>query len=272
MAGQLPHLRTPAKNHRRPQTRPAIHPPSPSAIPPSQAWINGKPCQGPIDGGEEIFFIEWRRPPTREAQARLRTLTQAQNQFHRQTGALLIPRRGTLSPWASKATDIAHRCGLELPSRTGPLVCRRKTSRGSPRPHDTNAPHPRGMARLARNLRPPARRPSKKKIDLGDAPIDRLNEINARHGFALNTKEIEHLADCYHRLSRPPQLGRAHDVRPSQLRTLSSQNLPRRMDGKRRITHGHDSPHPRRRPPRHHPRLHRQRRHHHRRRRRRIPP
>src|SRR5262245_36493927 len=26
--------------------------------------------------------------------------------------ALVVPRLGTLSPWASKATDIAHGCGL----------------------------------------------------------------------------------------------------------------------------------------------------------------
>ena len=26
---------------------------------------------------------------------------------------LVIPRLGTISPWASKATDIAHNCGLD---------------------------------------------------------------------------------------------------------------------------------------------------------------
>src|SRR5579872_6073647 len=27
---------------------------------------------------------------------------------------LVVPRAGTISPWSSKATDIAHACGLEL--------------------------------------------------------------------------------------------------------------------------------------------------------------
>ena len=30
---------------------------------------------------------------------------------------LVIPRLGTISPWASKATDIAHSCGLETVER-----------------------------------------------------------------------------------------------------------------------------------------------------------
>ncbi|NCV65972.1 MAG: hypothetical protein EBW16_07200, partial [Burkholderiaceae bacterium] len=28
--------------------------------------------------------------------------------------AIVIPRFGTVSPWASKATDIAHQCGLDV--------------------------------------------------------------------------------------------------------------------------------------------------------------
>ena len=30
---------------------------------------------------------------------------------------LVVPRLGTISPWASKATDIAHSCGLEVVAR-----------------------------------------------------------------------------------------------------------------------------------------------------------
>ena len=30
---------------------------------------------------------------------------------------LVIPRLGTISPWASKATDIAHNCGLDAVRR-----------------------------------------------------------------------------------------------------------------------------------------------------------
>src|SRR4249920_2200438 len=30
---------------------------------------------------------------------------------------LVVPRLGTISPWASKATDIAHQCGLDAVER-----------------------------------------------------------------------------------------------------------------------------------------------------------
>jgi len=30
---------------------------------------------------------------------------------------LVVPRLGTISPWSSKATDIAHNCGLEIVRR-----------------------------------------------------------------------------------------------------------------------------------------------------------
>ncbi len=42
-----------------------------------------------------------------------------QNNLENQGGELflVVPRTGTISPWASKATDIAHNCGLEMVKR-----------------------------------------------------------------------------------------------------------------------------------------------------------
>src|ERR1044071_4052350 len=42
---------------------------------------------------------------------------------------LVIPRPGTVSPWASKATDIAHNCGLGAISRVERGVAYRVTTR-----------------------------------------------------------------------------------------------------------------------------------------------
>ena len=45
--------------------------------------------------------------------ASLLTYGPAAQEEHSGEGAVLVvPRLGTISPWASKATDIAHRCGL----------------------------------------------------------------------------------------------------------------------------------------------------------------
>src|SRR5215470_8820484 len=46
---------------------------------------------------------------------------------------LVIPRPGTISPWASKATDIAHNCGLASIERIKRGVAWRVTTRG-PKP------------------------------------------------------------------------------------------------------------------------------------------
>jgi phosphoribosylformylglycinamidine synthase len=42
-----------------------------------------------------------------------------QREGHEPAGTLLlvVPRPGTLSPWSTKATDIAHHCGLQTVAR-----------------------------------------------------------------------------------------------------------------------------------------------------------
>jgi phosphoribosylformylglycinamidine synthase len=50
---------------------------------------------------------------------------------HADAGELLlvIPRPGTISPWASKATDIAHNCGLDAITRIERGVAYRRSAR-----------------------------------------------------------------------------------------------------------------------------------------------
>ena len=61
-------------------------------------------------------FVRTERPLTPSERATLeRILTYGPHAGeHAEKGELLlvIPRPGTISPWASKATDIAHNCGL----------------------------------------------------------------------------------------------------------------------------------------------------------------
>src|SRR5271165_2002181 len=66
-------------------------------------------------------FVQTERPLSAAERATLdRILTYGpQSDAHADAGELLlvIPRPGTVSPWASKATDIAHSCGLAAISR-----------------------------------------------------------------------------------------------------------------------------------------------------------
>ena len=96
---------------------------------------------------------------------------------------VVLPRFGTVSPWSSKATDIAHNCGLAKVVRlergvawyfamkdgaADPREGRPRAVRGDPRPHDRDGGEDarRGRAALrapraaaALDGRPPRRRP-----------------------------------------------------------------------------------------------------------------
>src|SRR5690348_5389842 len=66
-------------------------------------------------------FVEISRALAADERAKLaRLLTYGPHaEATRDSGALLlvVPRPGTISPWSSKATDIAHNCGLESIAR-----------------------------------------------------------------------------------------------------------------------------------------------------------
>jgi phosphoribosylformylglycinamidine synthase len=119
---------------------------------------------------------------------------------------LVVPRLGTISPWSSKATDIARNCGLQgvrriergiLYSfsfdkeidreRIGALLHDRMTESvlGSLEEADG----------LFRHVPPRA---------LGHVPLATLDEANTRLGLALSEDEIEYLRAAYRALGRDP--------------------------------------------------------------------
>ncbi|MBT8071241.1 MAG: hypothetical protein KJO80_12465, partial [Gammaproteobacteria bacterium] len=66
-----------------------------------------------------IYFIESPSSLSPENLERLEALLQAQVAAEVEPSGMLlvVPRLGTQSPWSSKATDIAHRCGMDMVSR-----------------------------------------------------------------------------------------------------------------------------------------------------------
>ncbi|MEX0951172.1 MAG: phosphoribosylformylglycinamidine synthase, partial [Gammaproteobacteria bacterium] len=125
-----------------------------------------------------------------------------------------IPRFGTQSPWSSKATDIAHNCGLNniLRLERGiawtiaatatlsaadmqmlkPLLHDRMTETllddraDLPRLFQTTAPMPVAV------------------ITLGNNAVAALQSANESLGLALSTEEIDYLATGYTKLGRDP--------------------------------------------------------------------
>ena len=120
---------------------------------------------------------------------------------------LVTPRPGTISPWSSKATDIALNCGaavdrLERGTRylfegaSGPDL-----DPVRPLLHDRMieavAADPEGL--FARHEPRPLQ-----SVALGRDGREALVEADARWGLALSPGEIDYLADTYLRLGRDP--------------------------------------------------------------------
>jgi phosphoribosylformylglycinamidine synthase len=127
---------------------------------------------------------------------------------------LVIPRPGTISPWASKATDIAHNCGLAAISRIERGVAYIVTVDEEPGPeqwgciasrlHDrmTQIVVPeQGDAQALFNVEQPAPLGT---VDLSGDAHAALQRANRDLGLALSGEEIDYLVDNYQELGRNP--------------------------------------------------------------------
>jgi phosphoribosylformylglycinamidine synthase len=125
----------------------------------------------------------------------------------------VTPRKGTLSPWSSKATDIFHNCGLAEVCRVEQgVLFRCKTADGTPAPRSAIAPalhlvHDRMTEGVYDDLSdifchtPPA---PLRTVDILSGGIGTLREANLTLGLALSDEEIQYLFDVYTRLARNP--------------------------------------------------------------------
>jgi phosphoribosylformylglycinamidine synthase len=122
---------------------------------------------------------------------------------------LVIPRAGTISPWASKATDIARNCGLASIERIERGVAYRVvTSDGAvlgdadraallPQIHDRMTEAVYGsLADASKLFSHVAPRPLA-TIDLGARGRSAIEDANSALGLALSADEIDYLADYF---------------------------------------------------------------------------
>ncbi|MGN7611880.1 phosphoribosylformylglycinamidine synthase [Magnetococcales bacterium HHB-1] len=125
---------------------------------------------------------------------------------------LAIPRPGSISPWSSKATDIAQRCGLDCILRLERGIRYRFNTPGqrSLTPEEQFAVAPLLHDRMTQVL---VRLESEAKILFKQAepkPLVRLKgmdkkslqEANRRMGLALSSQEIDYLLDFYRQAGR----------------------------------------------------------------------
>src|SRR5688572_5786516 len=125
-----------------------------------------------------------------------------------------VPRFGTVSPWSSKATDIAHVCRLTAVRRIERGKAWRIDSDATLGPEalaalaaplfDPMTETPMFDAAQARRLFETHPRGALEHVVLGPDPKAALAVVNASQGLALSEGEIAYLADVFKRLGRDP--------------------------------------------------------------------
>jgi len=133
-----------------------------------------------------------------------------------ETVALVVPRLGTISPWSSKATDIAHACGLDAVERLerGMAVCFEPAAgialdpdgRRSLMPliHDRMTETVLTSLEEADALFHEAKAQPLQQVDLLGRGSAALEEANRTMGLALSQDEIAYLGDYFTRIRRNP--------------------------------------------------------------------
>jgi phosphoribosylformylglycinamidine synthase len=166
---------------------------------------------------EFVHFVDTERelePAEHAVIVRLLDADMRPGPAHAGASLFTVPRFGTVSPWSSKATDIAHVCGL---------TAVRRIERGKAWRIDSAATlGPEALAALAAPLFDPmtetltfdaaqARRlfethprGALEHVVLGADPKATLAGVNASQDLALSEGEIAYLADVFERLGRDP--------------------------------------------------------------------
>ena len=170
-------------------------------------WVWSDAALGRADADKLAALLTYGDPPPAAADGAL---------------VLVMPRLGTVSPWASKATDIAHNCGLAIHRVERVTEYRLQVKSGllgsKPLPADELQAaaallHDRMTESVA--FGPDAHDAARHLFDERDAEpmvhVDvlgagrgALDQANVEFGLALSGDEIDYLAAAFRRLERNP--------------------------------------------------------------------
>lgn len=167
---------------------------------------------------QHVYVCQWDSEPSKADLDRLGRLLGDVDAPHA-TGSdrqsvYVVPRLGTLSPWSSKATDIAHVCGLTNLQRIERGVCYVlhgvEVLNETQRPlvldllHDAMTENVlAGPEELTRVFDTPARR-ELRQVDVLGGGREALANANSDWGLALSDDEIDYLVDSFSAAERNP--------------------------------------------------------------------
>ena len=162
---------------------------------------------------EYVFFLDLEDKADPEAIRRARLLLGSTAEFTGTEGFLVTPRKGTISPWSSKATDIFRNCGLRGIRRVerGIHYCVRSAAGVVSSLEDIRSClsflHDRmteGVYLDASDLFRVVTPAPCREIDLGGDGRAALQRANVDMGLALSGEEIEYLYRAFSSLDRNP--------------------------------------------------------------------
>lgn len=125
---------------------------------------------------------------------------------------LVVPRLGTISPWASKASDIAHNCGLQSIQRlergiayyvAGDLSDA-DAEQVSAQLHDRMTQRVLGQLEQAADMFSHAQPRPMTSVDILAGGRDALAQANIDLGLALAEDEVDYLVNAFQGLKRNP--------------------------------------------------------------------
>ena len=165
---------------------------------------------------EYVHFADLKAPLSADELARLQRLLKYGPTLTENTpeGQLILvtPRPGTISPWSSKATDIAHNCSLEQISRLerGVAYYLQGALTEQQWLQAAELVHDRMMETVFSNMNDAERlfahhEPAPvQSVDILNQGRQALVDANIRLGLALAEDEIDYLQDAFTKLGRNP--------------------------------------------------------------------
>jgi phosphoribosylformylglycinamidine synthase len=165
---------------------------------------------------EYRYFVELAAPLAEADLDFLCELLHARPHLPAAKAILVTPRLGTLSPWSSKATDIARNCGLdkvariehgiayELTDKKGKPLSAAKAAAALPFLHDRMTESVLTDEGEAERLFHHVAAPGFETVDVLKGGKKALEKANADWGLALSPDEIEYLVDNFKKVKRNP--------------------------------------------------------------------
>ena len=164
------------------------------------------------------YFVHLRAPLSNPQQARLEALLLSGERpvklAKNSRKLYVLPRIGTISPWSSKATDIAHACDIDGVSRIERGICYGLTCTGQMDDEGLSAVAAPLYDRMTESLLVEASAAAAlfeehHPAALGIVPLGAegraaLAVANAELGLALSDEEIDYLLQSYRELDRDP--------------------------------------------------------------------